>query len=340
MHTFFKHETFSYYTLQTFVLLIFKYPLYLFLYKSVKEIGVNVLSIQSKANILMVIVTMFWGLSYTFMVMGLDALSTYNIVALRCLIAFAVAGLIFYKKMMKINKETIIYATLQGFLLFAVFSLSLLGLKTTSASNAGFILSLTVVLVPIFVSVLERQLPSRAVSFAVVMTMVGISILTLKSSFTFQIGDILVAIAAVCYAIYLIVNSKVTKNVDSIAFGVYQLGFAGIFGAVFCLIYEVPQLPATTSGWVAILGLGIICSAFCFIGQTVVQQYTSPTHTGLIFSLEPIFAAMFALMFLGESLTMQLLIGGAFILAGNLVAQFEQLYQLRYVQPHTEEKTA
>lgn len=294
--------------------------------------GVNVLSIQSKANILMVIVTMFWGLSYTFMVMGLDALETYNIVALRCLIAFAVAGLIFYQKMLKINKQTCFYASIQGFLLFVVFSLSLFGLQTTSASNAGFILSLTVVLVPIFVSILDKKLPSRAVMFAIVMTMIGISVLTLKGSMSFQIGDILMAIAAICYTIYLILNSKFTKNVDSIAYGVYQLGFAGLFGAVFCLFFEVPQIPTTTSGWIAILGLGIICSAFCFIGQSVAQKYTSPTHTGLIFSLEPIFAAMFALLFLGEVVTIQLIIGGTFILAGNLVAQLEQFYQLRFVR--------
>ncbi len=300
----------------------------------------NVLSIQSKANILMVIVTMFWGLSYTFMVMGLDALETYNIVALRCIIAFAVAGLIFYQKMLKINKQMIFYASIQGFLLFVVFSLSLFGLQTTSASNAGFILSLTVVLVPIFVSILEKKLPSRAITFAIIMTMIGICVLTLKESMSFQIGDILVAIAAVCYAIYLILNSKFTKNVDSITYGVYQLGFAGIFGAVFCLFFEIPTIPTTTSGWIAILGLGIICSAFCFIGQSVAQKYTSPTHTGLIFSLEPIFAAIFALLFLSEVVTMQLLIGGALILAGNVVAQLEQLYQLRFVRKQAVEENS
>ena len=45
------------------------------------------MSIQGKANVLMVIVTMFWG-SYTFMVMGLETLAVYNVVALRCIIAF------------------------------------------------------------------------------------------------------------------------------------------------------------------------------------------------------------------------------------------------------------
>lgn len=294
---------------------------------------VTSLSLQGKANILMVIVTMFWGLSYTFMVMGLEVLEAYNVVALRCLIAFIIAGLIFLPKMLRVNKKTIFYASIQGAILFIVFALSLFGLKTTSAGNAGFILSLTVVLVPIFTSFLEKRLPSRAVSFAIVATMIGITVLTFKESLSFQTGDILVAIAAVCYSVYLILNSTFTKDVESISYGVYQLGVAGVLGAIFTLVYETPQLPATSVGWVAILGLAIICTAFCFIAQAVVQQYTSPTHTGLIFSLEPIFAAIFALVFLGEGLTTQLLIGGAFILVGNFVAQMEQFAAAKKVAP-------
>lgn len=274
----------------------------------------------------MILVTIFWGLSYTFMVLGLEVLEAYNVVALRCLIAFIIAGLIFYKKLLKTNRTTITYAAIQGFLLFFVFVLSLFGLETTSASNAGFILSLTVVLVPIFSSIIEKKLPSRAVIIAIVCTLIGIIILTIKTSLTFNPGDIYMAIAAICYSVYLILNSKFTKKVESISFGVFQLGFAGIIAAILCMFFEVPQIPSTGLGWLAILGLGVICTAFCFIAQSVVQQYTSPTHTGLIFSLEPIFASIFAILFLGELVTGQLIIGGLFILTGNLVAQLEQIY--------------
>ena len=299
--------------------------------------GGGTMSLQNKANLLMVIVTIFWGASYTFMMMGLESLEPYNIVALRCTIAFIVAGLIFYKKMKNINSKTLSYAAIQGFLLFIVFVLSLFGLQTTSASNAGFILSLSVVLVPIFISILERKLPSRAVIIAIVCTMLGIIILTMKESLTFQKGDILVAIAALAYSIYLILNSKFTKSVESISYGVYQLGFTALFGIILTFIFETPTLPSTTTSWIAILGLGLICTAFCFIAQSVVQQYTSPTHTGLIFSLEPIFAAIFAMMFLGELLTMQLILGGCFILLGNFVAQYEQFKIARHPHKHTEQ---
>ena len=296
------------------------------------------MSIQGKANILMVIVTMFWGLSYTFMVLGLETLAVYNVVALRCLIAFFVAGLIFYKRMVKVNFKTLKYAAIQGFFLFLLFALSLFGLETTSASNAGFILSLTVVLVPIMSSFIEKKLPSRAVRLAIICTMIGIAILTVQGSFEFRQGDILMAIAALGYSIYLVLNSTFTRSVESISYGVYQLGFAGLYALVLTILFETPTLPNTTMSWVAILGLGLICSAFCFIGQTVAQQYTSPTHTGLIFSLEPIFAAMFAIMFLGEGITTKLIIGGGFILIGNLVAQFEQLHIMRFIKKPAHEK--
>ena len=295
------------------------------------------MSLQNKANLLMVIVTIFWGASYTFMMMGLESLEPYNIVALRCTIAFIVAGLIFYKKIININIQTLLYAAIQGFLLFIVFVLSLFGLETTSASNAGFILSLSVVLVPIFVSFIERKLPSRAVMLAIVWTLLGIIILTMKDSLTFQKGDILVAIAALAYSIYLILYSKFTKSVESISYGVYQLGFTALFGIILTSIFETPTLPSTNTSWIAILGLGLICTAFCFITQSVVQQHTSPTHTGLIFSLEPVFAAIFAMIFLGELLTTQLIIGGCFILFGNLVAQYEQFKLAKHPHKHTEQ---
>lgn len=294
----------------------------------------NNLGKQGKANILLVIVTMFWGLSYTFMVMGLDSMEVYSIVALRCAVGFIVAAIIFYPKMRQTNLKSLSFSAIQGFLLFVVFAASLIGLKTTSAANAGFILSLTVVLVPLFTAALERKLPSRAVSLAIVATLIGISILTIQPNFSFQQGDMIIALAAVAYAMYIILNSHFTKKetVETIPYSVYQLGFASVFGFIGAFSFETFTFPTTTNAWIGVLGLGLICTGFCFIGQTVAQQYTTATHTGLIFSLEPIFAAMFAAIFLAEPITAKLLLGGGFILIGNLVAQFEQFHQVRIIR--------
>lgn len=294
---------------------------------------------QLKANMLMVIVTMFWGLSYTFMVMGLETLEVFNTVALRSFIAFIIAGLIFYKKLMHIDRKTILYAAIQGFFLVFAIGFPMFGVKTTPASNAGFLVSLTVVLVPIITSFIEKKLPTRTVSIAIICTMIGISILTLNSALTFQIGDMYCLLTAVAYSIYIVLNGKFTRSVDSLSFGIYQMGFATIISGIFCLLFEVPKIPTTSSGWIAVLGLGLLCSAFGFIGQTVAQQYTSATLTGLIFSLEPIFAAIFAVIFLDELITIKLIIGGLLVFGGNITAQLEHINSFRFLnkKQHIEE---
>ncbi len=116
---------------------------------------------------------------------------------------------------------------------------------------------------------------------------------------------------------------KATKNVDAITLGVLQLGFTGAWGLLFSLFFEKPQLPNTTESWGAILALSILCSAVGFIGQTAAQKHTTPTHTGLIFSLEPVFAAFFAFIFVDEVLPEKGYLGAILVLIGVLTAKID-----------------
>lgn len=86
-------------------------------------------------------------------------------------------------------------------------------------------------------------------------------------------------------------------------------------------LFETPALPSTLPGWTAILALGILCSACGFILQPIAQKYTSPTRTGLIFSLEPVFAAMFGYWFAAEKLSMQGYAGAALVLLGIVASE-------------------
>lgn len=90
---------------------------------------------------------------------------------------------------------------------------------------------------------------------------------------------------------------------------------------IFSFSFEDFSLPFTTNTLIAILGLGILCSAVGFIFQTLAQKYTTATHTGLIFSLEPIFAAIFAVLILNESFTLKDMFGCSIVLLGLLIAQ-------------------
>lgn len=107
---------------------------------------------------------------------------------------------------------------------------------------------------------------------------------------------------------------------DSLMLGIFQLGFAAVFGWVLSMIFEKPAVPQDPAGWVAVLGLALICSAFGFVLQPIAQKYTTPERTGQLFSLEPVFAAFFGMVFLHEVLTLQNYVGAAAVLVGIYIS--------------------
>lgn len=276
---------------------------------------------QLKADFMMLIVTMIWGSSYLFMKMGLDSFQGFNLIALRFGLAFILAGAVFYKRLLHINFKTCFFGFILGSILFFLMSVVTIGLKYTSISNAGFLFSLSVVFVPLLLAIFFRKRPEKKVVFGVIASITGIALLTLNHELTINSGDVLIIVGAIFYAIFIIVTDKFTKSVDSIPLGILQLGFAGVWGLLFSLFFEKPHLPTTTESWVAILALSILCSAIGFIGQAYAQKYTTPTHTGLIFSLEPVFAALFAFIFVAETLPAKGYIGAILILIGVLTAE-------------------
>ncbi|MGN7763900.1 DMT family transporter [Paenibacillus sp. 22594] len=274
-----------------------------------------------KAELMLFIVTMFWGSSYMFMKMGLGSLGEFNLIALRFGLAFILAATLFHKRLRAVDVRTLKYGALLGFLLLGVFTCITFGLKTTTTSNAGFLVALTVIFVPMIDVLVFRKKVAPSQVFGAVLAIAGIGLLTLNSSLHMQPGDLLCILSAVFYAVQILVTSKAVKACDSLSIGILQLGFAGGFALVLSFLFETPSLPSTLSSWIAILALGIFCSACGFILQPVAQKYTTPTRTGLIFSMEPVFAALFGYWFAGEQLSIQGYTGAALVLLGIVASE-------------------
>ncbi|WP_379152778.1 DMT family transporter [Paenibacillus sp. sgz5001063] len=274
-----------------------------------------------KAELMLFIVTMFWGSSYMFMKMGLGSLGEFNLIALRFGLAFILAAILFHKRFKAIDATTLKYGALLGFLLLGVFTCITFGLKTTTTSNAGFLVALTVIFVPMIDVLVFRKKIAPPQIFGAILAITGIGLLTLNSSLHMRPGDVLCILSAVFYAVQILVTGKAVKTCDSLNIGILQLGFAGGFALILSFLFETPALPSSLSGWIAILALGIFCSACGFILQPVAQKYTTPTRTGLIFSMEPVFAALFGYWFAGEQLSMQGYTGAALVLLGIIASE-------------------
>lgn len=274
-----------------------------------------------KAELLLLVVTLFWGSSYIFMKMGLGTLGEFNLIALRFGLAFILAAALFHRRLRKVDFKTIKYGALLGFLLLGVFTCITFGLQTTTTSNAGFLVALTVVFVPFLDRFLFKKRIAPSQIFGSVLAIAGIGLLTLNETLTIRPGDLLCILSAVFYAIQIIFTGKAVKECDSLNIGILQLGFAGGFALVLSAMFETPSLPSSLPGWIAILALGILCSACGFILQPIAQKYTTPTRTGLIFALEPVFAALFGFWFAAENLSPQGYAGAVLVLLGIVASE-------------------
>lgn len=271
---------------------------------------------QKQANFILGTVSMAWGTSYVFMKLGVDTMSPLMIVALRCAIAFILMSVVFFKKIIRVDMKTLKYAAIVGALLCGIFIGLVYGVKNTSASAAGFLTSITVVLVPILQTFITRKLPSKKILFGVIIVLAGLALLTIKDDFSFAAGSLYCLLAALLYAIHIIVTNHFVREVDALQLGIYQLGFATLYAVVGAFIFDTPVLPHDTIQWVAILGLAVFSSAYGFVAQPIAQKYTTPESAGFLFALEPVFAAIFAVIFAHENIMPQEYLGALFILIG------------------------
>lgn len=256
-----------------------------------------------KANLILTTCSMAWGTSYIFMKLGIEGLSPLMLMALRTGIAFLILVLIFFKRLLNVNKRLLLYSAITGFLLFTNLTPILYGLNTITASQSGFILSTTVVLVPIIHAIISRRLLEHHVRLGIIIVLIGMILINGGDIFAVKPGTLLCMLSAFSYSINIVLNSYFTRQVDPLALGVYQQGFTCLYSIIGLLVFGSPIFPSTALDWISVLGLALLSSAYGFVVQTVVQQYTTPENTGFLFSLEPIFAAIFSFIFLHEKLT-------------------------------------
>jgi len=283
--------------------------------------GDYIMTRQIRADLMLLMITVFWGSSYILTKLALDVLQPFNLTALRFIIAFIAAAVVFYKNILKADIKTIKYSLILAVILFAVFILQTFGLKYTTASNAGFLVSLSVVFIPIISGVFLKQKIEKRVIIGVCIAPIGIALLTLNSQLSMNSGDVLCTLCSLLFAVHVVATGVFTKKVDSIALGVLQLGFVGLFSIVFSMFVENVRLPDNAMLWGAILALSILCTAVGYIVQAAAQKYTSATHAGLIFSLEPVFSAALGFTFLGEILSLRGYAGAAILLTSVLIAE-------------------
>ena len=287
------------------------------------------MSKQVRADGILILVTLCWGVSYLLMDICIEELDHFTLNAFRLLGGFDSAAVVSFKKIRTVNKTTLKYSLLVGFALVFVYIGATFGVKYTSLSNSGFLCALTVVFTPILAWLFFKKAPGKKLTFVVILCFIGIALLTLGDDFSINMehlkGDLLCLMCAVAYAADLLLTEKAVSHeeVDAYNLGVFQLGVTGALNLIMALIVETPQAPQTMEVWSAVIFLSVFCTGVAFVLQPVAQQYTTASHVGVIFTLEPVFAAVVAYFFAGEILSFKAYLGAALMLASIFIMEID-----------------
>jgi drug/metabolite transporter (DMT)-like permease len=283
------------------------------------------------ADISLMLVALVWGATFVLVQNAISFLKPFSFNGVRFLIAAILLGgwlLLFKKEQLKyFNWKILLSGTIMGFWLFLGYATQTMGLLFTTSSNAGFITGLSVVLVPLFSIFLLKLRPGINSIAGVVLATGGLYLLTMTNSTALNIGDGLVFICAISFALQIIVTGKYSGSFPSLLLTVIQITIVAILSIVSAFLFEdwkqafQPNILFKTDVIIALLITSIFATALAFFAQTTFQKYTSATRVALIFALEPVFAAITAYYWGGERLTSSAIFGCILIFTGMILSE-------------------
>ncbi len=294
--------------------------------------------VQIMADMALVFVTLVWGATFVSVKEAIRHIEPFYFLAIRFGIAALIMLLITNRRLTGLTLPALLKGILIGLVLFAAYAFQTFGLKYTTASNAGFITGLSVVLVPVFYTLVTKKAPGLISLFGITCATAGLGLLTINESLQFNFGDILVLFCAFSYALHILLLGRFSPDNDSFILATVQIATVALASFAAAVFKETAPTMASfnTQVWNAILITAVFATAMAFFLQTWTQKYTSPTHTAIIFTMEPVFAALFAYLIGGESFTPRQGLGAVFILTGMLASE---LGSQRAVKPETVEDT-
>jgi len=252
-----------------------------------------------------------WGYAFVVMKDAIEKQSVNSFLFSR--FAVAVLAMIAFRPsiLRKLNRDIVIKGSLAGLFLGSGYIFQTLGLKLTGAAITGFITGLYVVATPVIAAIFLRHKISRFTWLCVALATVGLALLSLHD-WSVGFGEFLVLMSAIGFGAHIIALSQWSNGLDSYTLTVVQLTTCAILTGVIS-IGQGYEAPTDTTGWLVVIYTAIICTAIAFMIQTWSQAHMTPTKVAVILTMEVVFAAVFAVLFGGESLTTQALLGGILV---------------------------
>lgn len=273
-----------------------------------------------------------WGSTFYLIHDLLDRVPVTDFLAVRFAIASIFLLAVAPRAVARLSPTARKHAVVLGFLYGGAQILQTAGLAQTPASVSGFITGMYVVCTPLFAAVLLRTRIGPMTWFAVAIAVTGLGVLTL-SGLSIGYGEAITLLSALLYALHIVGLGTWSRPTDALGMAILQI----IVITVICGAASAPGgvvLPDRTSDWLSMLYMAVVAGALAMLGQTWAQAHLPPTRSAIIMSMEPVFAAFFAVLLGGESTTARMLIGGGLVFAAMLIVEIVPRRKVETEVPH------
>jgi len=281
-----------------------------------------------KAHLLLVLITFIWGATFVVIKDSLNDASPLLYNAVRMTIAALLLAAIFFRQLRSITRPVAAAGFVVGTLLWLGYECQTAGLKYTTPSKSAFLTGVSVVLVPVMLAAFWRRKVNRWTLAGVAIAFVGLYLLTVpevagRGFFTgVNRGDLLTLGCAVAFAFQIILLGRAAQRFPFAQIVVLEIACCAAWMLVSVPIAEPAAFMRMSSRMALSIGVtALLGTVGAFIVQGWAQQFTPPTHTALIFALEPVFAGLTSFVVVHERLGLRGGLGAALILAGVLISE-------------------
>lgn len=271
------------------------------------------------ASLALLAMTASWGSTFFLIRDLLERVPTLDFLAVRFLVATVAMLLVAPRAVARLSPGSRRHAVVLGVVYGIAQILQTAGLAHTPASVSGFITGMYVVLTPLLAAALLRTRIGGLTWAAVALAACGLAVLTLEG-LSIGYGESITLVSAVLYALHIVGLGAWSDPRQALGMSIVQIGVI----ATVCWVATLPDgvvLPSEHRDWASVVYMALVAGAAAMLAQTWAQAHLPPTRSAIIMSMEPVFAALFAVWLGGEPLTVRMLGGGALVLAAMLVVE-------------------
>ena len=279
------------------------------------------LSTSRRAELTLLLLTFFWGITFPLVKIALDFCSPFLFLSIRFALGTFIIGLIYRKEITFIDKTTLKAGIIIGIFLFLGFAFQTVGLKYTAASKSAFITGLFVIMVPPLSVLLVKEKPKLFSLIGVALALSGLWIMTRPKGSEFGFGDLLTFLCAISFSFHVIYVQIYNARFDFEKLVLVQLLTTTILSIPSMFLFEKIKFVYDPNLLSALLVTALFATALGITVQNRMQKDTTATKASVIYTTEPVFAAIFSYLLLGETLGSLGMLGAFLILSGTLCSE-------------------